>query len=203
MEILEYSKNNAAFFRVMEVSQNFFSVNFASIVALVVAVMSGVFSIIATRRTTRPQMIQPYLQYLQKKWDLLSEFISHKPSSSNDCDLSTENGQMKAVKAIRELYDYYQQIILTQADLFMECESQYKQLLLEVDAIDKSNNYRLFAIQFNDHPEKVNIEELKDAPYKDFNSFINAMINFSRETESLIQSEKIAILKQLKEISLN
>lgn len=186
----------------MEVSQNFFSVNFASIVALVVAVMSGVFSIIATRRTTRPQMIQPYLQYLQKKLDMLSEFISQKPSSSNDCDVSTDNGQMEAIKAIRGLYDYYQHIILNQADLFMECESQYKQLLIEVDAIDKSSNYRLFAIQFKDHPETVNIEEFKDAPYKDFNSFIRAMINFSKEAESLIQSEKIATLKQFKELSL-
>lgn len=186
----------------METIQNFFSINFASIIALIVATLSGVFTLVATRRSARPQMIQPYLQYLQKKMDILTEHICYKSKISSNFELTTEEGQKDAVKAIRDVYDYKESVIMNESNLFTECESQYRELLLEREAIDKSNSFQSLAIQFKDNPERVHFGELKDAPYQDFNSFISAMIRFSRETDNLMRAERAATLQQIKDLTL-
>lgn len=186
----------------METVQSFFSINIATIVALVVAFVSGFFSIVATRRSIRPQMIQPYVEYLQKKMDILSEHISFKPKISSNFDLSTKSGFKDAVKAVREIYDYKESVLLNESNLFTECEAQYQKLMAEREAIDKSNSFQALVIQFKDDPGKVHFGELQDAPYQDFNSFVNAMITFSREADNLMRAERAATLKQLKDLTL-
>lgn len=189
-------------FQIMVISQSFFSVNFASIVAIVVAVVSGIFSIIATRRSTRPQMVQPYLEYLQKKIDTLSKHISHRSSGPVKGDMSQEEWQVKAVTSIREVYDYKESIISNESDLFIEFESKCKELLAERNAIKKSNDYQALSLSFKNNLDGVNLSELEDAQYKDFHSIIDAMIKFSERVDDLMKAERVAAVKELRKITL-
>ena len=134
--------------------------------------------------------------------DILTEHICYKSKISSNFELTTEEGQKDAVKAIRDVYDYKESVIMNESNLFTECESQYRELLLEREAIDKSNSFQSLAIQFKDNPERVHFGELKDAPYQDFNSFISAMIRFSRETDNLMRAERAATLQQIKDLTL-
>ena len=147
-------------------------------------------------------MVQPYLEYLQKKIDTLSKHISHRGSGSIDGDMSQDEWQVKAVTSIREVYDYKESIISNESDLFIEYESKCKELLAERDAIKKSNDYQALSRSFKNNPDRVNFSELEDAPYKDFHSFIGAMIKFSERVDDLMKAERVAALKEMRKITL-
>ena len=187
----------------MQISPHFFEINFGSIVALVVAIVSGVFSYIGVKRNTKPQMLQPLFDTLAKKRDILSQYIDNSPhGDQEDLDLTKEEDQVKSAESFRKAFEYRDSIFMNQGDLFTECKKQYESMRQEREAISKSREYQTLLLQFKDHLDMVNLEPLSDAPNKDFHQLINAMEKFSKDVDTLLRAERAATMKRITDLSL-
>ena len=180
----------------------FLESNITSIVALVVAIVSGIFSIVATKRSSKPQMVQPYIQLLIQKVDTLNEHIRKAQARSIQSDITTEEGQIETILAVQENYLYKESVFLNERELFTECTSQYKKLKPLQEAIDLSNSYLVCINKYKDKLDQMNLEQFENAPYKDFHECAKAMNQFSQDMDDLMRDEKMATLKLIKRITL-
>ena len=186
----------------MMLLSSFFEVNFASIVALVVAVISGVFSFIIAKRNTKPQMVQHYFDYLQKKVDILAGYIDHKRPDLPDLDMTKKEDQLMAAEAFRKEYEYYDSIFTNESSLFTECKAQYDKLLPEREAIDESRTFLTFSLKYGDKPDMVKWDSFGEVKYKGFYEVYGAMKKFAQDVENLLKAERAATLKLFRDLSL-
>lgn len=186
----------------MMLLSSFFEVNFASIVALVVAVISGIFSFIVAKRNTKPQMIQPFFDYLQKKVDILAGYIDHKKPGLENLDITKKEDQLKSAEAFRKEFEYYDTIFMNESGLFTECKAEYDKLLPEREAIDKSRTYMTCSLEFGENSDMIKWDSFGEVKYKGFHEVTNAMEEFAKDVENLLKAERAATLKLFRDLSL-
>ena len=171
-----------------------------SVVALLVACISGLFSFFSTKRTTKVEKLKAYLQFLEHKMSKLEE-AQLQFHTIRDTPSDSEDKVAKLALLLNDRYKKTSDYLETYSYLFTNSESQYKELCEKNDDISLSFATYMVRSQFSDV-----IGDLKDE-YKDrlipLKDLPGAISDLGNGIQSLIQEELRATFKKFEDLSTN
>ena len=166
-----------------------------SVVALLVACISGLFSYFSTKRTTKVEKLKAYLQFLEHKMNKLEE-AQIQFHNITDTYSDSEDKITSLALYLRDRYKKTSDYLETYSYLFTNSESQYKKLCEKNERISLS--YATYMVRSQLHGELK--DEYKDRllPMEDLPSAIS---NLGNGIQELIQRELSATFKKFEDLS--
>lgn len=152
-----------------------------SYIALVVALLSGFFSIISTRQTTRVEKQKAYIEYLQHKMNKLEDVQKLFEVPIEDDDMYAALN--KYARYISNKTDF---ILTTYSYLFTHNEDKYKEL-----AKKNYSNIDVYSVLILQQ-SKLSIELISSKDAQEIPPIINSIFNTAFEVQSMISDELAA-----------
>lgn len=167
-----------------------------SSIALVVAIISGLFSYFSSKRAAKVEAMQYYLQFLQHKMNKLEEII--KVIDLNGEKHKDEDLENLFYKSVRDFYTDCDRIIVSNGHLFTEERKEiYKKLHEKRGQINFENTLTGYKIKEKD----ISADEIVNLLDNTKNR-VSEMIQFCSDVRDLVNKELEATYNKFEQLSL-